>query len=125
MEALPHVALCAVNPLTHPPRARARFQLTIVIGAARETLTLDEDTRWIIGRGGECAIRVDDPSVSRRHAQLYPTEDRVELEDLESANGTWVVRGLTLNAATAGIEQRLPPHERTRLRVGEAVRVGD
>jgi two-component system response regulator AtoC len=114
-----------MNLLTQPPQSRARFQITIVIGAARETLTLHEGTSWIIGRSSECAIHVDDPAVSRRHAQLHPAEDRVEVEDLDSANGTWVIRTVSLNPAMAGSEQRIAPNTRTRLRVGETVRVGD
>src|SRR5687767_10096610 len=121
-----HTLACGdMTSLTQPPRSRARFQLTIVIGTARETVALEEGKAWIVGRSSECSIHVDDPSVSRRHAQLYPAEDRVEVEDLDSANGTWVVRTASSNPATAGSEQRIAPHERTRLRVGEALRVGD
>jgi two-component system response regulator AtoC len=121
-----HTLACGdMTSLTQPPRSRARFQLTIVIGTARETVALDEGKAWIVGRSSECSIHVDDPSVSRRHAQLYPAEDRVEVEDLDSANGTWVVRTTSSNPATAGSEQRIAPHERARLRVGEALRVGD
>jgi DNA-binding NtrC family response regulator len=114
-----------MNALTQPPQSRARFQVTVVIGTARQTLALDEGASWLIGRNSECAIHVDDPAVSRRHAQLFPAEDRVEVEDLDSANGTWVIRPASLNAATAGFEQRIAPRVRTRLRVGETLRVGD
>jgi DNA-binding NtrC family response regulator len=114
-----------MNPLSQPPRSRARFQVTLVIGTARETFTLDEGNRWLIGRSSECAIHLDDPAVSRLHAQLHPADDRVEVEDLDSANGTWVIRTASLTPATAGAEQRVVPHARTRLRVGETLRVGE
>src|SRR5688572_9579721 len=114
-----------MTPLTQPPRSRARFQITIVMGTARETVALEDGTSWIIGRSRECSIHIDDPSVSRRHAQLYPDEDRVEVVDLDSANGTWVIRTASVNPATTGSEQRIAPNVRTRLRVGEALRVGD
>lgn len=114
-----------MNALTQPPRSRARFQITIVIGTTRETLTLDEGKTWTIGRSSECAIHLEDPAVSRRHAQLHPADDRVEVEDLESANGTWVIRSVSLNPAMAGSEQRIAPLQRVRLRVGETVRIGD
>jgi two-component system, NtrC family, response regulator AtoC len=114
-----------MTPLTQPPRSRARFQLTIVIGTLRQTVALENGRSWIVGRSSECSIHIDDPSVSRRHAQLYPAEDRVEVEDLGSANGTWVLRTASAQPGAAAAEQRIAPHERARLRVGEALRVGD
>src|SRR5581483_10959631 len=44
----------------------------------------------IIGRGAECHVRVDQPLVSRRHAQVMATPDGWAVRDLESMNGTWV-----------------------------------
>lgn len=44
----------------------------------------------IIGRGEGCTIRVDDPTVSRKHASLSYQHGKVILEDLESKCGTWV-----------------------------------
>jgi len=113
-----------MTALPHPARSRARFQVTIVVGSTRETRTLDESMSWLIGRSSECAIQIDDPSVSRHHAQLHPTADRVELEDLGSANGTWVLRALGAPSAGAG-ERRVEPNGRTSLRIGETVRVGE
>jgi DNA-binding NtrC family response regulator len=47
-----------------------------------------------IGRDEEQAIRIDDPSVSRRHATLtIEASDSAVVEDEGSANGTRVVRG--------------------------------
>lgn len=44
----------------------------------------------VLGRGGDCDVRVDHPSVSRRHAELALADGRVTLRDLGSANGTRV-----------------------------------
>ncbi|MGO9560982.1 MAG: FhaA domain-containing protein [Acidimicrobiales bacterium] len=52
------------------------------IGIADEVVT--------IGRLPECAIVLDDPNVSRRHAQLRRDGDSVLLVDLGSTNGTKV-----------------------------------
>ena len=43
-----------------------------------------------IGRAPECDIRVNDPGLSRVHARLVPGDDGVEIEDLESTNGSFV-----------------------------------
>ena len=41
-----------------------------------------------IGRLPECDVRLDDPSVSRRHAHLSASGNRWVVEDLDSTNGT-------------------------------------
>lgn len=46
------------------------------------------DGENIIGRDPGVAVRIDGPSVSRRHAKLILTPDGVTLEDLGSKNGT-------------------------------------
>ncbi len=47
-------------------------------------------TTYTIGRGSENDIVVDDPSVSRRHAELVIARDgRYFLTDCVSTNGTW------------------------------------
>ena len=43
-----------------------------------------------IGRGPENVIRLEDPSVSGRHAQMHGSGDAFELKDLDSTNGTRV-----------------------------------
>ena len=44
----------------------------------------------MIGRGRECAVRIDADSVSRHHARLITTGRDISIEDLGSKNGTWV-----------------------------------
>ena len=43
-----------------------------------------------MGRDEGCGIRLDEPSVSRRHARFLVQDDRVAVEDLNSTNGTLV-----------------------------------
>jgi Protein of unknown function (DUF3662)/FHA domain len=62
----------------------------------------------VVGRAAECDIRVDDPSVSRRHAELRYADGEVELVDLGSTNG------VTVNGTPAG---------RARLRDGDRIDV--
>ncbi|MFL6248118.1 MAG: FHA domain-containing protein [Thermoanaerobaculia bacterium] len=44
----------------------------------------------VIGRRPDCAVAIDDPSVSRVHAKLEITRDVMRIEDLRSKNGTFV-----------------------------------
>lgn len=46
----------------------------------------------IIGRASICDLRLQHPSISRRHAQLMRQADRFVLRDLGSQNGTFVNR---------------------------------
>jgi FHA domain-containing protein len=43
-----------------------------------------------IGRGGDCAIQLDDPFVSGAHARLERDRKGWRLRDLGSTNGAWV-----------------------------------
>jgi hypothetical protein len=60
-------------------------------------LDADEPTRFheihfhhnIIGRSDECNIKIDDSSISRKHAVLYKKKLDFTLEDLDSSNGTF------------------------------------
>lgn len=44
----------------------------------------------VIGRHHECDISIPSEEISRRHAQVKPTTDGVLVEDLGSANGTFI-----------------------------------
>jgi len=44
----------------------------------------------VIGRGSDCDIRINDHSVSRRHARINPGADGYYAVDLQSTNGTFV-----------------------------------
>jgi DNA-binding winged helix-turn-helix (wHTH) protein len=44
----------------------------------------------VIGRRPDCAVAIEDPSVSRVHARLEITRDVMRIEDLRSKNGTFV-----------------------------------
>ncbi len=55
-------------------------------------------TYVILGRADDCDIVLDDPSVSSRHARLHWERDQIAVEDLGSANGTFVERRLITRA---------------------------
>lgn len=44
----------------------------------------------VLGRGGDCEVRINDHSVSRRHARIQPGADGYYAVDLQSTNGTFV-----------------------------------
>ena len=48
------------------------------------------DTPVVIGRGNDCEVRINDHSVSRRHARIQPGADGYYAVDLQSTNGTFV-----------------------------------
>ena len=63
--------------------------LTTLINGTRESRELTDGT-YLIGRGESCRIRFASPEVSERHAILTVRDGRAILEDLHSANGTFV-----------------------------------
>jgi transcriptional regulator with AAA-type ATPase domain len=74
-----------VTPTEGPPELRTvAFWDTNVI-----TRRLTPGGQLVIGRSPECDLRVDHPSVSRRHARIH-VGDVIRVEDLGSANGTLV-----------------------------------
>src|SRR5262249_16386504 len=62
-----------------------------------------------IGRADSADVVLDDSSLSRLHAQFVMRGDAIEVEDLDSSNGT-VVRG-----------ERLAPGKPASLAVGDVV----
>lgn len=57
------------------------------VGAAEYPL---EDHRLVIGRSRDCQIRLTDPNVSRRHAEVRKEGSAYVVIDLDSTNGTEV-----------------------------------
>lgn len=61
-------------------------------------VTLEDNARYelppgrstVVGRAVTSDISLYDPTISRRHAELTPTEDGVRVQDLGSSNGTFI-----------------------------------
>lgn len=51
---------------------------------------MDAPLYIVVGRSSDCDLVLGDPSVSGRHARLSWRGDKILVEDLGSANGTWV-----------------------------------
>jgi pSer/pThr/pTyr-binding forkhead associated (FHA) protein len=59
-----------------------------------------------VGRGPDNTLRLDDPSVSGRHAQLQRVGDIYRLKDLDSTNGT-LVNGQKINETALRFGDRI------------------
>ncbi len=59
-------------------------------GPGMGTRYLLGDTALVLGRGSDSDIRINDNSVSRRHARIQPGADGYYAIDLQSTNGTFV-----------------------------------
>ena len=71
------------------------------------------DQSLVVGRGDDCDIRLQDNSVSRRHARIEPHTQGFLVHDLDSTNGTFV-NDRPLNTPT-------PLHDGDYLRVGNCI----
>jgi transcriptional regulator with PAS, ATPase and Fis domain len=80
-----------------------------------------------LGRSEKCAVRLDHSGISRHHVRLY-IGSQLEVEDLGSANGTWLFRCSALETsdetAQANMDRRLNPGERVPLASGDTLRIG-
>ena len=82
------VGLTFSNPL-EPAAPSEGFSM------AAPTMTMPAAETMLIGRAAECDLRLDAPTVSRRHASIGRQGGIYFLEDLGSANGT-LVNGRTV-----------------------------
>jgi len=81
----------SVEAITVVPIGRApekRLSLHVVGSGILGSHPLPARGEVVIGRGEECDLRIDEESISRRHAAVAVDGDRVRLRDLGSANGT-------------------------------------
>ncbi len=71
-----------------PTGAGAPPQINAHLTVGTRQISLAKRTT-VLGRGDEADVRIDDPGVSRRHAQIV-LADPPRLVDLSSTNGTWL-----------------------------------
>ena len=94
-----------------PAASPDRLTLLVVGEGGSSSHVLPESGEVVLGRGDHADIKIDDPSISRRHAKLH-LGDKILVEDLGSANGT-VVRSTALS-----------PGQRIEIVPGVAVELG-
>ena len=91
---------------TRPSPRPSRPEVVLEVNGTRHPVV----DRVVVGRGGEADLRINDPGVSRRHAELrFEGVGDLVIEDLGSTNGT-SVDGRRI--------------DRSRLHDGATVRVG-
>ncbi|HEY1695652.1 MAG TPA: sigma 54-interacting transcriptional regulator [Polyangiaceae bacterium] len=93
-----------------PVRSRA-LKLVVVSQGGFVGYALPSRGTVVLGRSEKSDLKIDDPSITRRHAVLH-LGDRIEIEDLGSVNGTRVR------------DQRIEPGLRVPVFRGEAFRLG-
>lgn len=91
-----------------------RPERQLLVGGLKDASThpLPYEKVLTIGRGETCDIVIEDPAISREHLRIH-TGPPIRIEDLGSANGTWM-------QGTA-----LTPGSTTELTPGAVVEIGD
>lgn len=72
-----------------------------------QDLSLIESRSYIIGREGH--IYINDPTVSKQHAEIRVTNGEVYLRDLGSTNGTYLIKNNRLVPFHEGYVQANQP----------------
>lgn len=112
-----HCAVCgrAVTSTASDGETRTGASLIVVEGGmAGKVFSLHYQVH-VIGRGEEADLILLDPEISRMHARFKRHEEHYIIEDLRSANGTWI------NGAKVDGRQLLLPGDRLRLGQTELV----
>jgi EAL domain-containing protein (putative c-di-GMP-specific phosphodiesterase class I) len=71
-------------------KEQKRWYLEAVADAKRKWMAAIEPVPFIIGRDGDCNLKLTDNQVSRRHSMINKSGDHFWICDLESTNGTFV-----------------------------------
>jgi DNA-binding NtrC family response regulator len=101
----------------------AALELAVVVGDAVVVAPLPAQGVVTLGRGGKCDVRIDNRSVSRRHAALH-LGPLLRIQDLGSANGTFVRDTRTTTDTAGTYPLRRLCDETLEIAIGERVNLG-
>jgi two-component system response regulator AtoC len=105
-------------------RAPVGLELALLDAEKVIVFTLPASGKVTIGRAEDSDVRIDDVSVSRRHAVLHVGAG-LRIEDVGSANGTSVRHGSASNGVVETLEmKRLAAGETAEVRVGDCLTLG-
>ncbi|HEY0988897.1 MAG TPA: sigma 54-interacting transcriptional regulator [Kofleriaceae bacterium] len=99
------------------------LELVVVAGDAVTVAALPSTGAVTLGRGEGCEVRIDNRSVSRRHAILH-LGSTLRIQDLGSANGTFVRDGRSPVDTVSTHPLRKLSKESVEITVGERVNLG-
>lgn len=116
-----HGGRCICNICVVNRRSSAALELAVVAGDAITVAPLPIGGTVKIGRSDECDVRIDNRSVSRRHAILH-LGPVLRIQDLGSANGTFVRDGRSPTDTTHPL--RKLSKETYEIAIGERVNLG-
>jgi two-component system, cell cycle response regulator len=106
-----NTVLCSENTMNRA------FQNPVLIyiqgGPTGQLIELAFNSQFVIGRGSECELQIDLPSISRVHAKITRDDAEYYIEDLNSTNGTYLERNR--------ISQLTPLTDSVIIRLGEVV----
>lgn len=69
----------------------AEKKVRIIVSDNGETRSIDlDENSCILGRGKKADVIIDSDLISRGHLKIVKNEDKFQLEELGSANGTWL-----------------------------------
>ena len=93
-EVAPPGATMVYKPRTQPTEAASAVELGVerevaVLSWSGQRRVLDQQ-RSVLGRSRDADVRIEDPNVSRRHAEIVQEGSTYWLVDLGSTNGTEV-----------------------------------
>lgn len=86
-----------------------RARVFVLVNGVRHPLNAPG---MVVGRGTDADLRINDPSISRRHVELRVDQDRVSAHDLGSTNGM-LVDGQNVQQATL--------HDGSSIRIGHTL----
>jgi two-component system, NtrC family, response regulator GlrR len=111
-----------------------RLELHVIDGPDRGLEVSSKGERLVVGTRSSADVVLRDPTVSRYHCSLRLRDDRVEVEDLDSRNGTnvdgirvslgWFDKDATLALGQTRIRCRLSP-DRVAVPLSTKERFGD
>lgn len=96
---VPPPAPPTLAPLVTPPVIQdiRQAKLICILGALQGmTFRVGSESGLVLGRGPTCDIKVPDPEVSKSHAWVGISGQRLTVRDLKSTNGTFLNDRLNL-----------------------------
>jgi DNA-binding NtrC family response regulator len=105
------------------PSSQSRLELAAVAGDAIVVASLPVRGTVILGRDEACDVRIDNRSVSRRHAVLH-LDPPLRIQDLGSANGTFVRDAHSPSDTAETHPLRKLSKETVEIAVGERINLG-